>query len=801
MPAASKEMVELYGLLRGVLVTDRPGQDGMPVDRLASVCSFKPRLAKEEDQLRAAITLDADLETNEYFLQAEQASDVQTANSIITSYGTSAMTALANNFGAGLSASAGTPKVAGTGSAGVAESSSSSSGDAVRSRESATRILQSKTKELSKTRYYFAPKLAINIDPYQLQASPEFGLSWSEIAYLLCQQKGGTDCTKFQVEENVYGVEFADDSKPDEARATTVVSFVATNFATTATLSASVLPTFEGAIRAAFEGTLTVEDGEQIVVEVSYPSALVVEDIFSNVQVVVKIPPKPYPGAKPTTTRTRPEWFRQWFARGWMKSSILTQLAIPPILKNAPVSVGDTDLARLSVTTEDTPPPANTSLVMVSNTSEVVTDAQVDQKVRELIYKFGSHICPDAVLGGYWRIDAKYSSLETKDRVEVDNIVTRAIQSAETDSRAFNAAAGVAGVSTKGAGAAGAAAEGGESESSSSSSDETQGDAQESEQASKTTKLEIEQSWKGGAPGTQPADWRRSLDEAFSSNWKIIDHVFPKCVGIWRFVKDADTQRKLCETWLEIYLEEGPTAHVTKRIEESARKKACESTLYMNAIRQEAQELVRLDSEASTRLSRELCESNQAYPHFRFTPTRLRSPNATMAAVQGIRLGLDQETVTVFEFQPRPVDGIGWEIPLGTSINVRFASAQSVTDFSFLLTPDKYGQDPIEFKLEATQDKTHGPWRTLLKFTLDERAQVLSDAPAAGESTTFREAWSRWIPVRGAAEGYFWDNTDQTCKEKQCLCTAEDGTNQPGTKGAGMLSLELQVGAQGQIIF
>ena len=29
--------------------------------------------------------------------------------------------------------------------------------------------------------------------------------------------------------------------------------------------------------------------------------------------------------------------------------------------------------------------------------------------------RFGSHICPDAVLGGYWRIDAKYSSLETKE--------------------------------------------------------------------------------------------------------------------------------------------------------------------------------------------------------------------------------------------------------------------------------------------------------------------------------------------------------------------------------------------------
>ena len=37
--------------------------------------------------------------------------------------------------------------------------------------------------------------------------------------------------------------------------------------------------------------------------------------------------------------------------------------------------------------------------------------------------------------------------------------------------------------------------------------------------------------------------------------------------------------------------------------------------------------------------------------------------------------------------------------------------------------------------------------RAFAKLGLELR--VLSDAPAAGESTTFREAWSRWIPVRG----------------------------------------------------
>ncbi|CAE8699296.1 unnamed protein product, partial [Polarella glacialis] len=75
----------------------------------------------------------------------------------------------------------------------------------------------------------------------------------------------------------------------------------------------------------------------------------------------------------------------------------------------------------------------------------------------------------------------------------------------------------------------------------------TQGEKDTTQGADKDSSMEIEQKWKGGASGTSPELWRKSLDSSLSSNWKTISRKLEMCEGIWIFVEDEDLKQRLCE--------------------------------------------------------------------------------------------------------------------------------------------------------------------------------------------------------------------------------------------------------------
>merc|ERR1719410_1848841 len=54
--------------------------------------------------------------------------------------------------------------------------------------------------------------------------------------------------------------------------------------------------------------------------------------------------------------------------------------------------------------------------------------------IQEFFTQYGTHVCPQALLGGWWRLTAQYVSSENKTRSELRDVTGVCIQSAYEDS-------------------------------------------------------------------------------------------------------------------------------------------------------------------------------------------------------------------------------------------------------------------------------------------------------------------------------------------------------------------------------
>jgi len=381
-----------------------------------------------------------------------------------------------------------------------------------------------------------------------------------------------------------------------------------------------------------------------------------------------------------------------------------------------------------------------------------------------VIYKFGSHICPSAILGGWRNIEATYKSQETKERSEVSNVIAEAIREATASS--FSASGGVSGAYKAVSGSA--SASGGRSSDSSSDSSSTNGASTDTAQASKTTNIQVQQAWKGGSSGTDPEAWRRSLDYSLNSNWKVIDHELPKCIGIWQFVGDTFTRDGLCNAWLEIYLGGGPFDKVSQFIEDETRDKVCKSTRNMAELRTAVQELLRLQTAGEARLAKERCDNSKDFQQFRLVPTTLRDANQARARLRGVRLfsnGVIAANLIITSSLGKE-DGdylFNGFAPLILNLPARV----SVTEFAFLLSPNiaNKGQDPVAFELYGFDDPL-GASNLLLKFKMDDVTKKITSEP-----TPVRQAWSPSLGLIGGAAGYAWNDQQGLCQKRVASAT------------------------------
>jgi len=145
-----------------------------------------------------------------------------------------------------------------------------------------------------------------------------------------------------------------------------------------------------------------------------------------------------------------------------------------------------------------------------------------------LFNQFGTHVCPSVTLGGMWELRARFYSETEKTNVEMNAVVTRAIEQAQSTA-AFSQASGSgwgfhgsAGIKGGGAG----------------QTAENRGSAEKavSEIQSKKEQADVEQEWKGGVSGGSASQWRASLSKSKNSNWKVVDTDMNQCIEHWKWI-------------------------------------------------------------------------------------------------------------------------------------------------------------------------------------------------------------------------------------------------------------------------
>ncbi|CAE8632281.1 unnamed protein product [Polarella glacialis] len=598
------------GLLNGVILVTRLGTTVLP-DALMNVAELTPNMASLTDaQLSLALQRTPDREATEFQLQSESASDMQQINSMVEVFGVSSFSAMDRSASAGVAGQSDGVKGAVGGSMGNSKAGGSADSGASQTSEQLSRT----TKSLVKSQYYYEPKMKVHIDRSMLQPTPAFR-SWSlELSHALCTLRGERDCSRFDPQ---HASPVTRPTLPP-ANLSVQVTFIETNLDPALLVTGTSLnPSYVNAVQRAIAANADGVPQQSIQVVVSNPSAAKLNSgtIYDNVQVLAIIPPSS--GASGQMTL---ENLQKAYTRGFLQNAILKQtLAVPNIgvaqIKVAG-SVQPNEIVNLYVTSP-------TSALLTASTRQVQpikvllengpSDSQA--AVADFLYNFGTHVCPQALLGGWWRLTASYVSTESHDMVEVEDVTSLAIE--DRKSRSHSLSGSVSG--------GGAAASGGQSSGTSSDSTRalTDGERTALQNAAKTATINVEQSWKGGASGTTPELWRKSLDYSLSSNWKTIDRSVEKCIGVWSFVEDNYTADALCHGWVHMYLTGLGLDSSLAKPEAIAR--ACSSAFYMNILRVSALETQKAQEAAKDRYDSQQCLLHRSFSYFKFSPTQLRA--------------------------------------------------------------------------------------------------------------------------------------------------------------------------------
>eukprot|EP00439_Symbiodinium_sp_Y106_P029189 s4922_g3.t1 len=240
--------------------------------------------------------------------------------------------------------------------------------------------------------------------------------------------------------------------------------------------------------------------------------------------------------------------------------------------------------------------------------AEPLPDATADEVVPALMYDFGSHICPHVTLGGWWRVTANYASTVNQEKIDVERATSEAMEKARAEAWGLNANA----AGTRNGVSGGAAGGGGRASGDHESHNDSSGNKDVQQQAMKNATMQIEQTWKGGAPGVSPSDWRRSLDFSMSSSWKVIQRDLTRCIGVWSFVDDPDLADALCARWIQLFMQ---AQNLTRtQVPLKIQQAACSTT-------QNMQYLIQYTHNASSWKKQQAADKCEAeHPGYYYTP-------------------------------------------------------------------------------------------------------------------------------------------------------------------------------------
>ncbi|CAE7396579.1 unnamed protein product, partial [Symbiodinium sp. CCMP2456] len=184
--------------------------------------------------------------------------------------------------------------------------------------------------------------------------------------------------------------------------------------------------------------------------------------------------------------------------------------------------------------------------------------------VAPLLEQFGSHICTNVILGGYWKIKAKFESDSSTSVNRASSMASEAIETAAAWSIKGEASVGWGGPegwagllwNALGGPRSHVSVSAEHTESHDTSESESHAKSSETGLATENSVMDVFQEWKGGISGAAAAEWRKSL--ADSENWKIIDRHVDECFGTWEWIDESyheDLAQAMKTSWADKFVD------------------------------------------------------------------------------------------------------------------------------------------------------------------------------------------------------------------------------------------------------
>jgi len=152
----------------------------------------------------------------------------------------------------------------------------------------------------------------------------------------------------------------------------------------------------------------------------------------------------------------------------------------------------------------------------------------METTAKEIFWKFGSHICTRASLGGWWRMTSHYKSSKKVSTMEMDKAASTAMN------EAFSAKATVSGSygAVSGSASAGVDQKNGKQQ--------AKGEKKLAKDESQDSVTEVLFASKGGQDGLGPEQWRKSLYS--NAGWVVTDRDLAGCIGVWTLLPGEENR-------------------------------------------------------------------------------------------------------------------------------------------------------------------------------------------------------------------------------------------------------------------
>ncbi|CAE7576966.1 unnamed protein product, partial [Symbiodinium sp. CCMP2456] len=422
----TRELIAFNGVFRGIdlMTTFKPSLK-------APAVSLKPWYAQMSDDTLALYSqLRPEIDSEEFYIESQQASDLEVANGMVDTYGSSAFHTSVNSWQAGFDITSSC--FAGGGSGG--DTKSKSSGQAKQDQDSQAKNLQKSITALAKTQYFFQPKMLLYFSQGMLQMSEDFTDRCHRASYALCKFAGRKNCSKW-----IDPVESSPNVSSKLSDSSIQLRFVVANVSVLLILQQ---PDFEEGIKDALGNAVaSMSSGANISdidVELFKPDRSFVPggDIYSSMQVKVTIrraTMEMYGGLEVYEGR---DILQPGILRAFLSYPYINKVRIVEPNSSTYQTVGlDYFLLQFSPSNEG----AESGQSGFNAMAEPLPGETADEVVPALMYDFGSHVCPHVTLGGWWRVTANYASTVNQEKIEVERATSEAMEKARAEAWGLNA--------------------------------------------------------------------------------------------------------------------------------------------------------------------------------------------------------------------------------------------------------------------------------------------------------------------------------------------------------------------------